>query len=60
MTGACLSDLGCDAENAIKRYLNDMPVEDIMSKNDIMINGCIFDIDENTGKAVAIKRVHID
>lgn len=60
MTGACLSDLGCDVENAIKRYLNDMPVEDIMSKNEIMINGCIFEIDENTGKALAIKRLHID
>lgn len=60
MTGACLSDLGCDVENSIQRYLKDMPVKDIMSKNDIMINGCIFDIDENTGKAVSIKRVHID
>lgn len=60
MTGANLSDLGCDIDNSIKRYLKDMPVGDIMSKNDIMINGCIFDIDENTGKTVEIKRVHID
>lgn len=60
MTGACFSDLGCDTENAIKRYLNDMPVEDIMSKNEIMINGCIFDIDETTGKTIEIKRLHLD
>ncbi len=60
MTGACLSDLGCDVENSIRRYLEDKPVEDIMSKNEIMINGCIFDIDEITGKAVAVKRLHID
>lgn len=60
MTGACLSDLGCDVENSIQRYLKDMPVKDIMSKNQIMINGCLFDIDENTGKAVGIKRFHID
>lgn len=60
MTGAYLSDLGCDVENSIKRYLEDMPVKDIMSKNEIMINGCIFDIDETNGKTLAIKRLHIN
>lgn len=60
MTGARLSALGCDVENSIQRYLKDMPVKDVMSKNEIMINGCIFEIDENTGKTVAIKRIHID
>ncbi len=60
MTGACLSDLGCDVENSIQRYLKDMPVKDMMSKNEVMINGCIFEIDENAGKTVAIRRVHID
>ncbi len=60
MTGACLSDLGCDVENSIKRYLEDKPVKDIMSTNEIMINACIFDIDEVTGKATAAKRLHID
>ena len=60
MTGACLSDLGCDVKNSIQRYLKDMPVKDMMSKNEVMINGCIFEIDENTGKTVAIRRVHID
>lgn len=59
MTGACFSDLGCDVENSIKRYLQDKPVEDIMLTNKIMINGCIFDIDETTGKAKEIKRIHI-
>lgn len=59
MTGACLSDLGCDVENSIQRYLKDMPVNDIMSKNKIMLNGCIFEIDENTGKTVAVKRVQL-
>ena len=59
MTGACLSDLGCDVENSIQRYVKDMPVKDRMSKNEIMINGCIFEVDENTGKAVAVKRVQL-
>lgn len=60
MTGPCLSDLGCDVENSLKRYLEDKQVKDIMSKNEVMINGCIFDIDENTGKALEVKRIHID
>lgn len=60
MTGACFSDLGCDLEQSIKRYLEDKTIEDTMSNHEIMINGCIFDIDKNTGKTVSIKRIHID
>lgn len=60
MTGPQDSDLGCEFENSIKRYLCDMPAKDIISNNEIMINGCIFDIDEDTGKTVNIKRVHIE
>lgn len=60
MTGPSYSDLGCDVENAIKRYLNDVRVKDIISDNEVMINGCIFDIDENTEKTIEIERVHID
>lgn len=59
MTGAYLSDLGCDIENSIQMYLKDMPVNDIMSQNEIMINGCIFEIDKSTGKTVKVERVHI-
>lgn len=60
MTGPCYSDLGCDVENSINRYIKDMPVGDIISDHEIMINGCIFDIDENTGKTIKVRRVHID
>lgn len=59
MTGSCLSSLGCDVKNSIKMYLNDVPPKDIMSKNEIMINGCLFDIDNTTGKTTQIKRIHI-
>lgn len=60
MTGAIYSDLGCDVENSLKRYLEDMSVKDKLSTNDIMINGCIFEIDEITGKTINVKRIHID
>lgn len=60
MTGPCESDLGCSLEESIKRYIYDMPTKDIISDNDIMINGCIFDIDEDTGKTIDIKRIHME
>ncbi len=60
MTGPVHSDLGNDPQNSIKRYLEDKPVKDIVSNNPIMLNGAIFDIDENTGKATNIERVHIN
>lgn len=60
MTGAIYSDLGCDVENSLKKYLYDMSVKDKLSTNDIMINGCIFEIDEITGKTTNVKRIHID
>lgn len=59
MTGAIYSDLGCDVENSIKKYLQDISVKDRMSTNEIMINGCIFDIDEMTGKTRYVKRIHL-
>lgn len=59
MTGSYCSELGTIPENGLKRYLEDMPSADIMSENPIMINGCIFDIDETTGKTTNIKRIHI-
>lgn len=60
MTGPCCSELGTIPENGLKRYLDDLNVEDIISDNPIMINGCIFEIDENTGKTNSIRRVQIN
>lgn len=60
MTGPRNSDLGCTFENSIKRYLYDMPAKDIISDNEIMINGCIFDINEDTGKTINLKRISIN
>lgn len=59
MTGPYCSELGNKPEYGVDRYLNDLPSVDIISDNSIMINGCIFDIDENTGKTINIRRIHI-
>ncbi len=59
MTGAIFSDLGCNPELGIKRNLKDMTLPDEVSTNPVQISGCIFDIDEDTGKTVSIKRINI-
>ena len=59
MTGSYCSELGTDPESGLERYLKDLPTTNIMSENPIMINGCIFDVDEDTGKTTNIKRIHI-
>lgn len=59
MTGAVQSDLGCDPRIGLERYLHDKSLEDVLSDNMVMINGCIFDIDENTGKTINIQRIQI-
>ncbi len=59
MTGPIYSDLGCDAENSLKRYIEDKPVQDIVSNHAIMLNGAIFEIDENTGKTINVERINI-
>lgn len=59
MTGSIFSDLGCDPELGIKRHLKDMTLPDEMSSNPIQLSGAIFEIDENTGKTISIKRINI-
>lgn len=59
MTGPVCSELGGQPQYGLNRYLKDMPPIDIVSENPAMINGCIFEIDENTGKTTNIKRIHI-
>lgn len=59
MTGSIFSDLGCDPEIGIKRNLKDMTLPDEMSNNPIQISGCIFNIDENTGKTIVMERVNL-
>lgn len=59
MTGPIFSDLGCDPELGLKRNLKDMTLPDEISDNPIQISGCIFDIDENTGKTISIKRFNM-
>lgn len=61
MCGPKESAIGYDIDFEIKRF-RDLTKEDSKLSKDkqTTINGCIFDIDEITGKTIYVERIHID
>ena len=61
MCGPRESAIGYDIDFEINRFRGETK-EDSKLSNDkqIMINGCIFEIDENTGKTIKIEKLNID
>lgn len=60
MCGPKESAIGYDIDFEIKRFRNLTNEDSKLSKDtEIAINGCIFNIDETTGKTVGIKRIKI-
>ena len=57
MTGSRDAVIGIRKELAIERFLTQLPVRFEVAKKAPMINGVLFEIDEQTGRAVAIERV---
>lgn len=57
MTGSRDAVIGIRKELAIERFLTQLPVRFEVAKKAPMVNGVLFDIDEQTGRAVAIERV---
>ena len=59
MTGPSLSILGREKTSIIKRFLNGMPQKFEIAEGKGQFNGCIFDIDGETGRCVGTERVFI-
>lgn len=57
MCGVTDSVIGAEADAAINRFVNRTFVRKKQPVGDIMINGVVFDIDDNTGYCVGIKRI---
>lgn len=57
MTGSFDSILGREKHQIIERYITNMPVRFNLAENDVRIQGVLIEIEENTGRAVSIKRV---
>lgn len=60
MTGPIDSVLGVKKEIIINRLKSNDMSKFLLADGDCMLNGCIFDIDNKTGKTVGIERIYID
>lgn len=60
MCGVMNSVLGVNKEIIIKKLTDNLPARFDTALGDCMINGCIFEIDESTGKTVSVERININ
>ena len=58
MTGPSDSIIGDDADAVIKRFLTMMPHHLTVGKGKPVLNAVLVEINEDTGKAAAIQRIH--
>jgi metallophosphoesterase (TIGR00282 family) len=56
-TGPHESVLGREIEPVIKKFLTAMPQRFEVAKNNVLLHGCMIEIDDASGKAVKIQRV---
>jgi len=59
MTGAFESVIGVRKDEPIQKFLTQIPTKFEVAKKDIRLNGVVIEIDDVTGKALAIERVNI-
>ena len=57
MTGPQDSVIGQEKERIIQRFLTSMPRKFKVAEKDVVIQGVVVDVDENTGRARDIKRI---
>lgn len=58
MSGSFNSVIGMDVQNAIKRFITQVPKYFKLATGNQRINGVVISINENTGKAIDIKRLN--
>ena len=58
MTGPIKSVIGMDVDVSIKRFETSLPEKYKVSDDKSKLNGCIFEIDDNTNKVISIKRIN--
>lgn len=59
MTGPKTSVIGMDVEVSIKRFETTLPERYKLAQGDCVLNGCIFDIDDNTCRTMSIERINM-
>jgi metallophosphoesterase (TIGR00282 family) len=59
MTGAFDSVIGIRKEEAIEKFLTQLPAKFEVAKKDVRLNGVVIEIDEVSGKALGVERLSI-
>ena len=59
MTGSFDSVIGIGKEEAIQKFLTQLPVKFEIPKKDLRINGVVIGVDEQNGRAVSIERIAV-
>lgn len=59
MTGSFDSVIGIGKDEAIRKFLTQLPVKFEIPKKDMRLNGVVVSVDETSGKAVSIERVAV-
>jgi metallophosphoesterase (TIGR00282 family) len=59
MTGAFDSVIGIRKEEAIAKFLTQLPVKFEVAKGNIRLNGVLVEVDEETGRALGIERINV-
>lgn len=59
MTGGFDSVIGIRKELAVARFLSQLPVKFEVAKGDLRLNGVVVEVNEENGRALAIKRISV-
>jgi 2',3'-cyclic-nucleotide 2'-phosphodiesterase len=59
MTGGIDSVIGVKKEEAITKFLTQLPAKFDVAKNNLRLNGVVVAVDETSGQAVSIERINI-
>jgi len=59
MTGSFDSVIGIGKEEAIRKFLTQLPVKFEIPKKDMRLNAVVVEVDEESGKALAIERIAV-
>jgi 2',3'-cyclic-nucleotide 2'-phosphodiesterase len=59
MTGGFDSVIGVKKEEAIAKFLSQLPAKFDVAKNNLRLNGVVVAVDEVSGKAVSIERINL-
>ena len=60
MTGPYESIIGMRPEKVLERFLFNTPRPFIPAKRGVELRGALIDVDEESGKALAIRRVRVE